>query len=255
MLVIKFVMILVYKRFGITPLQAINLLKEKRPELSSETLSYAGRLDPMAEGLLLILVGEENKNRRHYEHFDKQYEFEALVGISTDSYDLLGIPRTHGKIEFDQSKLNLFIEKNSSKIFQTYPPYSSIKVNGKPLYYWARKGVAVKTPKKEINIKKFELLSVSEISARGLYEKITSSVSQIEGDFRQDEILERWRLLMDSNTFEKFKVLKFCFVCTSGGYVRSLVNEMGEFLGTGAVTYSIKRTKIGDFDIDSAVKI
>lgn len=248
-------MILVYKKLGITPLQAINLLKEKRPQLSSETLSYAGRLDPMAEGLLLVLVGDENKNRRSYEHYDKEYEFEALIGISTDSYDLLGVPKMGDKIDLDDSRLDLFIQKNSTRILQTYPPYSSIKVNGKPLYYWARRGVAVKTPKKDVNVEKFQLLSVSEISAKDLSEKITLSVGQIEGDFRQDEILEGWRMLMNSNIFEKFKVLKFYFACSSGGYVRSLVNEMGIFLGTSAVTFSIKRVKIGNFDIDSAVKI
>src|SRR3989344_5566750 len=80
-----------YKPVGKTPLQCIRAFQSKFPEYKNVTLSYAGRLDPMAEGLLLILVAAENEKRSIYQDMDKTYDFTVLFGITTDSYDLLGI--------------------------------------------------------------------------------------------------------------------------------------------------------------------
>jgi len=241
-------MILLYKALGKTPLDSIREFQEKYPEYKNKTLSYAGRLDPMAEGLLLVLLDSENKKRREYEHFDKEYEFEALIGISTDSYDLLGVPRRGKNIDVDFEKVNLFISKNLKKIIQNYPPYSSVKVNGKPLYYWTRKGVKVNAPQKEVVVKKFELIKSYPIDSSELREIVFSRVSLVKGDFRQSEILKSWSKFLEEN--KSFHILKFRFACSSGGYVRSLVNELGKYLETSATTFSIKRTRIGDFDLD-----
>ena len=83
--------ILINKPISLTPLQAIRRLQSLHPELEGEKIGYAGRLDPMAEGLLLLLVSDENKKRKEYERLPKTYEFEVLLGIETDSYDVLGI--------------------------------------------------------------------------------------------------------------------------------------------------------------------
>lgn len=237
-------MILLYKPFGLTPLQAIERLRIKHPKLSDKKLSYAGRLDPMAEGLLLILVDEENKKRRELEHVDKEYEFEALIGISTDSYDLLGIPRIGDTKKVDIDKVYEFINLNLGEIVQQYPPYSSIKVEGKPLYWWARMGKKVKAPKKTIKVSRLELVQDSFVASKSLENIVYSKINMIDGDFRQEEILDKWKDLL-LNSQENFQVLKFDFACSSGGYVRSLVHELGRFLGSGAVVFSIKRTRIG----------
>lgn len=241
-------MILLYKTLGKTPLDSIKDLRKKYPDYKNRKLSYAGRLDPMAEGLLLVLIDDENKKRREYEHFDKEYEFEALVGINTDSYDLLGIPNKGKNTEVNFDKVNLFINNNSKKLTQSYPPYSSVKVNGKPLYYWTRKGIEVTVPQKEVIVKKFELIKSYSIDSFDLKKTVFSRVNLVNGDFRQDEILKAWNKFLKEK--EYFQILKFRFICSSGGYVRSLVNELGNYLGTGATTFSINRTKIGDLDLD-----
>jgi tRNA U55 pseudouridine synthase TruB len=69
-------MILIDKKVGETPLELINRIRIEMPELKDERLSYAGRLDPMAEGQMLILVGDENDNREKYLGLDKEYEAE-----------------------------------------------------------------------------------------------------------------------------------------------------------------------------------
>lgn len=248
-------MLIIYKAIGLTPLQAIFKLKEKMPELSSSKLSYAGRLDPMAEGLLLILVDEENKKRREYEHFEKSYEFEVLLGFRSDTYDLLGLAEIKkAEKRISRIEINKFISKNTGEIIQQYPPYSSIKVKGKSLYWWARQNKKVKAPKKKINIIKLELIDRCLMEKKELESIVSSRINRVEGDFRQVEILKNWRRIFEEidNSYQ-FQVLKFSFSCSSGGYVRALVNDLGKDLGVGAITLSIKRTRIGDMDLDSAI--
>jgi len=78
-----------YKPVGMTPLQAVEKLREKNTVYNGKKMSYAGRLDPMAEGVLLILVGDENKKMKQYMGFDKEYKAEILFGFSSDSNDVL----------------------------------------------------------------------------------------------------------------------------------------------------------------------
>jgi len=250
---LKSLMILIYKPLGLTPLQALENLKKQKLKLSSEVLSYAGRLDPMAEGLILVLVGDENKKRREFERLDKEYEFEAILGIETDSYDLLGIPKIGKEINISTTQINSFIKKNIPKTLQKYPPYSAFKIKGKPLYYWTRRGVKIDIPKREIEVKKLKLIDRYTISPEKFSDEIITRINLVKGDFRQKEILNEWKAFFKENKKEAFDVLKFSFRCSSGGYVRPLVDSLGEKLGTKAVTFSIKRVKIGSFNIKEAV--
>ena len=78
------------KREGETPLEALENWRLKHKKYKDVKMTYAGRLDPMASGLLVILAGEETKNKEKYLGLDKEYEFEVLFGFSTDTYDILG---------------------------------------------------------------------------------------------------------------------------------------------------------------------
>jgi tRNA pseudouridine(55) synthase len=82
--------ITIYKKKGETPYEALMRLRLARPEYAALPLSYAGRLDPMAEGVLIVLVGEENKYREKYLDLEKTYKVQILFGIGTDTYDVLG---------------------------------------------------------------------------------------------------------------------------------------------------------------------
>ncbi len=248
-------MIAIYKPLGATPLQAIKLFVGKNPDCKNKTLSYAGRLDPMAEGLLLILVGEENKKRRELEHLDKEYEFEALLGMNSDTYDILGLVSEPSTVKIAKTQIEDYIAKNKGKMVQEYPPYSAIRVNGKPLYYWARKGKKVVAPKKEINIIDFKMTGEYRIDSKELFDIVVSRVSSVHGDFRQGKILEKWNEVLKNTTQTQFQIVKFKLSCSAGGYVRGVVQKLGEDLGVGALTYSIKRTKVGNFELKDALKL
>jgi tRNA U55 pseudouridine synthase TruB len=83
--------ITLWKEIGETPLEVLENFKEENPKYKNEKFAYAGRLDPMAEGKLLVLVGDTCKEREKYLNLDKEYEFEILLGFKSDTKDLLGM--------------------------------------------------------------------------------------------------------------------------------------------------------------------
>lgn len=78
------------KAVGETPLSCAEAFRSNHPELDGVSMAYAGRLDPMASGKLLVLLGDECKNQTAYHGLDKEYEFSVLLGIGSDSHDVLG---------------------------------------------------------------------------------------------------------------------------------------------------------------------
>jgi tRNA pseudouridine55 synthase len=106
-----------YKNLGETPLECLERFRVSNPEYANEKMTYAGRLDPMAEGLLIALVGEECKKKDEYLGLDKEYVFEVLFGFQSDTYDILGIPKIAEKKDFE-------IQSFVGKRVQEYPAYS-----------------------------------------------------------------------------------------------------------------------------------
>lgn len=251
--------LLLNKPVGLTPHQAVELFKEQNDNYKNSKISYAGRLDPMAEGLLLLLVDEENKKRKQYEELEKTYEFSALLGVSTDSYDLMGKIE---KIDFAFStdavlkKLQTVLNYFQGEISLPYPPYSSKTVNGIPLYKYARENrlKEIALPQRSVTIASFEPLSSSLFSSSELLSYISRIIPQVRGDFRQDEIVKQWH---DSSSLFPTQIpkVKFCITCSSGTYVRSIVHTLGEKLGVPTVTYTIKRTRINDYTLEDAIKL
>ena len=237
----------IYKSIGLTPLQSIEQFRKNNPNYKGVKLSYMGRLDPMAEGEMLVLIGDENKNRDKYLNLDKEYISDILFGLETDTFDILGKVNL-GSNPNDSFKSNLKkeVEKLEGKHTQEYPPYSSPKVKGKKLFEWAREGRLgeIDLPTKEIEIYIIKILDFYTISKEDLQKIIFERIGLLEGDFRQKEILEIWKNELDSCKNKEFKVSRVFLKCSSGTYVRSIANELGKKLGVGAMALNIKRTKI-----------
>lgn len=246
----------VYKPVGLTPLQAIQQYKKNFPEYQNQILSYAGRLDPMAKGLLLLLVGEENKNREQYLNLQKTYEFKVLLGIATDTYDILGhITNIKPPSQDIQQLITPILKNYKGPYIQAFPPYSSAPVNGKPLFYWAREGKLneIKIPQKEITVSKLILQQVEMMHKTQLEKVIFQNLKKIKGDFRQESIIVSWQEFFLKSTTINFPVASFNIVCSSGTYVRSIAHNIGKDLGSFGLALQIKRIKIGNFLLKDAV--
>jgi tRNA pseudouridine55 synthase len=246
----------VWKPIGVTPLEAVKKFKQKYPEYENEIISYAGRLDPMAEGVLVLLIGEENKNRNKYLDFDKEYETELVFGLSTDTFDSLGLVLEVKTEEINQKDITENLYKFLGKQKQAYPPYSSKTVNGKPLFWWARQNKINKIiiPSHDIEIYSIRLVNLNKISVEKLADSILKKVKSMEGDFRQKEIIKTWEKIKIEFKNEEFIKAKIKISCSTGTYIRRMASDLGIRLGTGAFALSIKRIRVGEFEEKDCIK-
>ena len=247
--------IIVNKKEGETPLEALEAFRAKNKEYKDLPITYAGRLDPMASGVLILLAGEEAKNKEKYLALDKEYEFEVLFGFATDTYDILGkvvSPQGQHLWGSEDRVLKKVILDNlkyfTGKFIQKYPPYSSKTVKGKPMFEYARESVAVEAPEREVNVKSLKLIKIKKITSKKLLENIEKRIQKVIGDFRQKEILKLWQNKL-KNSPDTFPVASFKIKCGSGTYVRSIANSLGEKTLIPALAYSIKRTRVGKYKI------
>lgn len=248
--------LLLNKPVGMTPLDCIRDFVSKNPAYENVTLGYAGRLDPMAEGLLVVLVGDENKKRESYLGLDKEYEVEVLFGVGTDTYDVMGLIIQTGHKEVRRSDIERVMSVFEGDIVQEYPPYSSKTVHGKPLYAWAREDRLneIQIPQEHRSIREILCRDVKKIPFQDAEKIIEDRLdSVVSGDFRVPEIREAWK-----NYFAQMQsdvcmsVASLTVACSSGTYMRTLAHEIGKAVGTCAIALSIKRTRVGDFQLSSA---
>lgn len=238
-----------YKNHGETPLECLERFRDANPEYRDSKMTYLGRLDPMAEGLLLALVGSVREKER-YLRMDKAYEFEVLWGFETDTFDILGLVSRKGmtpeKLEF---KMGGLLKKISKKRTQSYPLFSSKVFKNN---YLSVRGVGVgeiEVPEKSIKIFNIEHIHTRLVSGKEILQYVSNGVALVKGDFRQKEIMKKWSKELGVSSKEGFLVSKFRADVSSGTYVRSLAQEMGRLLGTSALAFSIKRTRVGEYEL------
>lgn len=243
--------IYIWKSIGLTPLEVVEKFKGKFPEYKNEVISYAGRLDPMAEGILILLIGEENKNRNKYLDLKKEYESEMIIGISTDTFDSLGLITQVNLNEISKKEIEKELKNFLGKQKQVYPPYSSKAVKGKPLFWWARKGRLdeIEIPEREIEIYSIELLEFKSINTKGMVNQIIKQIKNVKGDFRKDEIVESWRKFGMEYGEKKLIKIKIKASCSTGTYIRGIADDLEGF------AYKIIRTGVGEIRKRDCLKI
>lgn len=248
----------IWKNIGETPLQALQKLRALTPEYKDIPMSYAGRLDPMAEGKLLVLVGDECKKQKAYAGLDKEYEIEVLLDIGSDTGDVLGITEYAGKdTRVDRATLGSVLKREQGRHMRAYPAFSSKTVDGKPLFLHALEGNEVETPAHEEPIYSIRLTKLSRAGAPLLSSRIEEKLSlapvsdepskALGADFRINEVRESWKRVWEQAGEREFQLLSLRVSCGSGTYMRTLAARIGGALQTKALALSIKRTKIGSY--------
>jgi tRNA pseudouridine55 synthase len=219
-------LILIDKPFKMTSFGVISFLKRKIG-LKKLKIGHAGTLDPLATGLLIVCTGKMTKLIDSFQGLTKEYYVEAIFGAKTSTYDSEGDLELTIDIEkLKQIKLEqinkIINNKFIGTIAQKPPAYSAIHISGKRAYELARKGIEFEIPTKNVEIIEFE--AVSDIV---------------------DEIVENVTL----------KKITFKIVCSKGTYIRSLIHDLGMELGTGGYVGNLRRTKIGEYDVNDALLI
>lgn len=247
---------------------ALQAWKRAHPEYTDTPASYAGRLDPMAEGKLLILLGEECKKQTKYTGLDKEYEVEILLGVGSDTGDALGLVTSSGKPTLPaRRRLAGVLQGEVGRYMRKYPQFSSKTVGGKPLFLHTLEGTidSIQIPEHEEHIYRIQLLESTEIDVSVLQQRIDAFLAKVPlsnepsktlgADFRIASVRKSWDTLFQKIPLDvvsrevsgEFVVVKIRVVCGSGAYMRSLTGRIGEALGTKGLALSIHRTKIGKY--------
>jgi len=251
--------ITIEKKVGETPLSCAEAYRAEHPELTDVAMSYAGRLDPMASGKLLVLLGEECKQQEKYHELDKEYEFSVLFGIESDSLDVLGRLKTCAETgEGNQSAIPETIKSMIGSIELPYPRFSAKTVQGKPLHMWTLEGRLheIEIPTKTSNIYSFELIKTETITRTELAKEarlkidtippVTEARKALGNDFRRVDVRADWeKIAHDSSLPNEYTIVTFSCTASSGTYMRTLASMIADKIGTCGLAWHIHRAKIG----------
>lgn len=201
----------IYKPKGMTSHDVVAVL---RKITKIRQIGHTGTLDPFAEGVLPICIGKATRLIEYLED-DKEYLATVQFGKNTTTYDIEGEVSECFENKITQNDLELALDSFRGEIVQLPPIYSAIKVNGKKLYEYARKGEDVEIKPRKVIISKLELKYFD-------YEKQTA------------ELL---------------------ITCSKGTYIRSIAFDLGQKLKCGGYLTKLIRTKAGAFTIDKSIKL
>lgn len=197
-------------------------------------VGHAGTLDPLATGLVILCTGKFTKKIDEIQTQEKEYTGVITLGATTSSYDLereidVEYPTEHITEELIKQTALQFIGEQE----QTAPIYSAKKIDGKRAYEYARKGEEVVIKSNTITIKEFDV-SICETPINKALED--SKINQ-------------------ETPYQKGINIQFRIVCSKGTYIRAIARDFGEKLNSGGHLSVLRRTKIGNYKIEDAVKI
>lgn len=157
----------------------VNFVSKK---INTKKVGHTGTLDPLATGVLVICIGKATKLVDYLTSTYKEYIAEFELGIKTDTADITGNVLKREDVFKSENEIKNVLNNMIGKYYQTVPIYSAVKINGKKLYEYARKGIDVELPKREVDIKSLELLNIENniISIKTTVSKGTYIRSLIE---------------------------------------------------------------------------
>ena len=190
-------------------------MNKVRRILKIRSVGHAGTLDPLATGLLVILVGRATKVSQYLMSLDKVYDGEMKLGVETNSQDSEG--EVVSELPVPESVNEAYMREQMASFlgdqYQTPPMFSAKKLNGIPLYKLARQGQEVQREPRFINISKFELLEWNKPAA------------------------------------------KFRLACSKGTYVRTVCHDLGKKIGCGAHMTQLRRISSDKFNVENAITV
>ena len=152
-------LLFVNKSKGMTSRDVVNKVCRK---FNTKSVGHIGTLDPLAEGVLVCLIGKYTKLANILTNHDKEYIASFKLGILTDTLDITGNVLKEGKKDFSKDEIINALNHFKGTYNQEVPIYSAVKVNGKKLYEYARNNIDVKLPSKMVNIYVIELIDIKD---------------------------------------------------------------------------------------------
>ena len=178
-------------------------------------LGHTGTLDPNATGVLPVLLGSATKAQDLIVNHDKTYIADFKLGVTTDTLDIWGKVLTENEVNITRDEILNVIPEFTGEISQIPPMFSAVQKNGQRLYDLARQGIEVERESRKVTVYKLELLEFDEEAQIG----------------------------------------KLYIYCSKGTYVRTIIDDIGKELNTGAVMTGLRRTVACGYDISECITL
>ena len=207
--------LIIDKPKNITSRDVVNEVVKK---FNTKKVGHTGTLDPLATGVLVVCVGKATKLVNELTSTEKEYIASVCLGIKTDTLDSMGSALFEEDVIKTKEEIIKVLNSFKGKYNQEVPIYSAVKIDGKKLYEYAREGINIDLPKREVEIKDIELIDDIEYK----------------------------------NNKTNFK---FRCVVSKGTYIRSLINDIATELDTIGIMINLRRIRQGSFKIESSIKL
>lgn len=199
---------------------SFRIVQQVRRALQIKKVGHAGTLDPFASGLLVVCAGRAaTRLVPRLMAGEKEYEATLQLGVETDTQDPEGQVVAESLVpELDMAAVQHCLAGFVGRILQVPPRFSALKHKGKPMYYYARRGVEVAREPRPVEVKGIECLA---------------------------PVTQRWGPENDT--------LKIRVICGKGTYIRTLAADIGTALGCGAHLRELRRLRVGPFSVTSSL--
>lgn len=204
--------ICINKESGVTSFSVCSAVRRLTGE---KKCGHMGTLDPLATGVLPVMVGGATRFLDFYPGSDKGYRAEFLLGKTTDTLDITGTVTEERSVTCGADDVDKVLSLFRGVITQLPPMYSAVSVGGKRLYELARQGKSAQRPEREVCIKRLELVSANEAE-------------------------------------NKYKI---DVLCSKGTYIRTLIDDIGKKLGCGAVMTALTRTEAYGYKLTDCITV
>lgn len=194
-----------------------DIVNEVCKQFQTKKVGHTGTLDPLATGVLVVAINEGTKIIEFLESDEKEYIAKAIVGMNSDTLDITGNIQEEDHNVYSKEKLEAVLNSFIGTYEQIVPKYSAVHVNGKRLYEYARENQEVTLPSKNVEIKAIQLL--------------------------------------ETRSEDNHQIFSFQTTVSKGTYIRSLIRDIGEKLGSPCIMKSLQRTRQGIFQLEQAKKV
>jgi tRNA pseudouridine55 synthase len=216
--------LIVDKPAGLTSHDVVN---RARRILQERSVGHLGTLDPLATGVLPLVIGTLTRLAQFYAATEKTYEGTICFGFATDSYDAEGEPTSPAQpVSLSLDEVRKLASQFQGRIEQMPPPFSAKKIQGVPAYKLARKHAEVALKPVQVEVQEFEITGIDSHLGPDPVPATEPSSPGFVATFRAR--------------------------VASGTYMRSVAHDMGQRVGCGAHLASLRRTAVGEFDLSDA---
>ncbi len=224
--------------------------------LLGEKATHTGTLDPMAEGVLVVLTGEDRFQKEQLANWHKVYEFSLLWGVSTDTDDSLGMKKDRVYTpEKDFSPSAHDLEVHVREILpefvgiqaQKQHPFSAKRWQGQSFFDLAAKKQPLPDLSHEIEVTSLEYVATETIQKSVLEKEWHTRLKMVSGEWRQDQILESWQPFWEQPTDSPLVMSKLRIRCSKRTYIRQIANDIAKRVSHPTVVWNLRRTQNGPY--------